>query len=76
MVDEKELKILYLEDWVADVELVSRALKNANLRFILHVVANKADYVLALTEFAPDIILSDHTLASFNSKEALNLTRQ
>ena len=76
MADEKELKILYLEDWVADVELVSRALKNANLKFTLHVVANKDDYLLALTEFEPDIILSDHTLASFNSKEALNLLKK
>ncbi|HEY8938105.1 MAG TPA: ATP-binding protein [Cyclobacteriaceae bacterium] len=76
MVADKELKILYLEDWGADVELVSRALKNANLKFTLHVVANREDYKLALTEFEPDIILSDHTLASFNSKEALNLLKE
>jgi len=68
-----KLRILHLEDLFSDAELVNRALKKAKIDFERLVVDNRENFVKALTEFAPDIILSDHSLPSFNSHEALSI---
>jgi signal transduction histidine kinase len=73
---DRTLKILHLEDLVADAEIVERVLRKAQFRFEKKVVADKANFVLALREFKPDIILSDHSLPAFNSLEALRITRE
>ncbi|MEJ7588140.1 MAG: response regulator [Ferruginibacter sp.] len=73
MIDK--MKILHLEDAESDADLVNRILKK-NIDAEIHVVDNKEAYVAAIIEFAPDVILSDHTLPSFNSAEALNIFLQ
>jgi len=70
------LKILHLEDLPSDVELVSRELKKGGIEYDALVVDNKADYVQALKSFAPDIVLSDHSLPMFDSREALFLLKE
>ncbi|MBC7886575.1 MAG: response regulator [Ferruginibacter sp.] len=72
----KKIKILHLEDIETDADLVHRVLKKGGIEAELRVVDNKEAYVAALIEFAPDVILSDHTLPSFNSREALNIFLQ
>ncbi|MDQ2863255.1 MAG: PAS domain S-box protein, partial [Bacteroidota bacterium] len=67
----KKLKILYLEDVQIDAELISRVLKKGNIDCEYLVVDAKEAYIIALQEFKPDVILSDHTLPSFDSHEAL-----
>jgi PAS domain S-box-containing protein len=71
-----KLKILHLEDTPADAELVERELKKGNIQFEKLVVANKIAFEKALNEFAPDIIIADHTLPSFDSKEAIKIIKQ
>lgn len=73
---EKPLKILHLEDLPADAEMVARVLRKAKLSFDTKVVIDKPDFLHALREFRPDIILSDHSLPAFNSLEALKITRE
>ncbi|REG82495.1 PAS domain S-box protein [Algoriphagus antarcticus] len=70
------LKILHLEDTPADAELVDRELKKGKIQFEKLVVANKTAFEKALKEFAPDIIISDHTLPSFDSFEAIKIIRR
>ena len=70
------LKILHLEDVEFDADLVSRVLKKEKFVSEIKVVDTKEAYVQALIEFAPDVVLSDHTLPSFNSREALNIFLQ
>jgi PAS domain S-box-containing protein len=70
-----KLRILHLEDLYSDAELVNRALIKAKFDFERLVVDNREDFINALTEFAPDIILSDHSLPSFNSHEALSISK-
>ncbi len=70
------LKILHLEDLAADAELVDRILRKAKFDFQKKVVVDKPDFIKALHEFEPDIILSDHSLPAFNSLEALRITRE
>jgi two-component system, NarL family, sensor histidine kinase UhpB len=70
------LKILHLEDLPADAELVERVLRKAKFEFEKKVVVDRPEFIRALHEFRPDIILSDHSLPAFNSLEALRITRE
>src|SRR5436189_1270302 len=72
----KLLKILHLEDLPADAELVSRELKKAGIKGQEMVVSNKKDFIQALENFSPDIIISDHSLPSFDSHEALEIIKE
>lgn len=69
------LKILHLEDVASDAELVDRALKKAGINFEKRLVDTRPEYIEALENFQPDVILSDHSLPTFNSLEALNLLK-
>jgi signal transduction histidine kinase len=73
---DRPLKVLHLEDLSADAEMVERVLRKAQFRFESKLVLDKPDFVRALQEFTPDIILSDHSLPAFNSLEALRITRE
>jgi PAS domain S-box-containing protein len=73
---ETKLKILHLEDSSADAELVERELKKGNIQFEKLVVSHKMAFENALKEFVPDIIISDHSLPSFDSFEAIKMIRQ
>lgn len=70
------LKILLLEDSNTDAELVKRQLAKEKINCIFYLAADKKDYIDALENFVPDIILSDHSLPQFNSVAALELARQ
>lgn len=72
---DRPLKILHLEDLSADAEIVDRVLRKAKFIFEKKVVIDKPDFIRALHDFQPDIILSDHSLPAFNSLEALRITR-
>jgi len=72
----QKLKILHLEDLASDAELVERELKKNNIEFELLVVDYKEEFEKALKEFHPDIILSDHSLPSFSSIDALKIVKE
>jgi signal transduction histidine kinase len=67
------IKILHLEDEENDADLVRMVVNNGNLDADIMVVDNKQSYIDALYKFSPDVILSDHSLPSFNSEEAFKI---
>jgi len=73
---ERPLKILLLEDSSIDAEIIQRLLLKETKNYSFHLAKNKKTFVQALEEFSPDVILSDNSLPKFNSKEALEITRQ
>jgi signal transduction histidine kinase len=73
---EKDLKILMLEDLPEDIGLIERILKKEGIKFESHYADTKEQYVKALDQFQPDVILSDHVLPQFNSVEALSICRK
>jgi signal transduction histidine kinase len=73
MIAEKKLKILMLEDSQQDAELIERVIKRENIAFIKERVDTKQEYLDAISRFQPDIVLSDHGLPQFNSREALKI---
>ena len=72
---EGKLKILIVEDSEEDLELVIRELTRSGIRFEFLVVDKKVDFENALTEFSPEIIISDHSLPQFSSSEALKISK-
>lgn len=68
-----QIKILHLEDEESDADLVRLMLNQGNLSAEIKVVDNKKAYIDALHKFEPDVILSDHSLPSFDSEEAFKL---
>ncbi|MFZ1809241.1 MAG: HAMP domain-containing sensor histidine kinase [Cyclobacteriaceae bacterium] len=73
---KKRLKILFLEDILEDVELVERTLKKEGIKFDMVLVDSKEEFINAIRNHVFDVILSDHTLAQFNSSEALKICRR
>ncbi len=71
-----KLKILYLEDLQTDVELVKRELIKNKIDFEMRVVEDRNDYIKSLSEYTPDIVLSDHSLPDLNSLDALKLSKK
>ncbi|WP_426671879.1 PAS domain S-box protein [Mucilaginibacter sp. McL0603] len=72
----QSLKILHIEDIPSDAELIERTLKKSGIEFEKLLVDTKEEYIKALDNFNPDVILSDHSLPAFNSLEALKILRQ
>ena len=72
---DRPLRILLLEDRPADAELVKLALERAGVPGVTRVADTSDAFADALREFAPDIVLSDHSLARFNAVAALQLLR-
>lgn len=73
---ERDLKILMLEDLPEDIGLIEHVLRKEGIDFISHYADTKEEYIRALDEFNPDVILSDHALPQFNSVEALTICRK
>nr|MBA3284647.1 PAS domain S-box protein [Nitrosopumilus sp.] len=72
----KKIKILHIEDVSSDAVLVNNQLKKSKLDYEILVVDTKAKFIKELKDFTPDIILSDHSLPSFNSHEALAILHE
>jgi CheY-like chemotaxis protein len=69
------LKILLLEDSPYDADLLQRELNKSKLDYAIEVVSTRIAFSEALVRFSPDIILSDHSLPSFDSSEAFRIAK-
>ncbi len=70
------LKILLLEDDIADAEMVKYALGQSGLTFTLERVDTREEYLQRLRESPLDLILSDYNLPGFDGLSALALARE
>jgi DNA-binding NarL/FixJ family response regulator len=73
--DAHPLRILHLEDDPADAEEVQRVLTRAGLSGTFQRVNTKEDFIRALAEFQPDVVLCDHALEHFGARAALEYLR-
>ena len=71
----KAVRILLLDDSRADADLIARELERSEIEIILERVDSEASFTAAVDTFAPDVVLSDHALAQFNSQAALETLR-
>jgi two-component system response regulator len=71
-----KLKILILEDVSFDAELIEYELRRDGLKFSSNVVEKEEDFLKALDEYKPDLILADHSLPSFDGVSALKIAKE
>ncbi len=68
-----QIKILILDDQAADAELVRRELRKMDLDFATKWAQDKREFIQALDDFVPDLVLSDYSLPGFDGLSALDL---
>jgi PAS domain S-box-containing protein len=68
-----KLKILFVEDIIADAELVWREILKNKIAFEKLLVDNRKDFLEGLKSFSPDIIISDFSLPKFDGMTALQI---
>lgn len=73
MSNERSLKILMLEDSEDDASLIKRILTKEKIAFTDERVDTRDEFIEAINRFKPDVVLSDHGLPGFNSREALKI---
>jgi len=71
-----KLKILILEDVLFDAELIEYELRRDGLKFSSKIVEKEEDFLKALDEYKPDLILADHSLPSFGGVSALKIAKK
>lgn len=69
-------RIILLEDSPVDSALVEHILKKEGFKHQLVAISVKKEYVNALENFRPDIIISDYYLPDFDGTIALDLARE
>lgn len=65
-----------LEDSAAEAELIRHELDRAGLKSLIARVDSEETFAAAVRDFAPDIVLSDHSLGQFNSSAAQDIVRE
>jgi PAS domain S-box-containing protein len=73
--ENRNLRILMLEDTPSDAELEEHELRKIGIPFTLKRVETRDDFIGALEDFDPDIILSDYNLPDFSGMAALEIVR-
>lgn len=72
----RTLNILFLEDQAQDVELMKWELDREGLKYISNLVSTKKDFLDALENFRPDVIIADYSLPMFNGMHAFRLFKE
>lgn len=73
---EQLIRILFAEDLPTDVELAKREIRKGGINFTFRVVDTEPEFVKQLEEFAPDIVVSDYSMPTFDGMTALKITRE
>ena len=68
---EKPLRILIVEDNTSDVEIVKRLLNKGGFHFTDKVVDSKEEFLSAMADFEPELILCDYSMPRFDGMRAV-----
>jgi len=74
-VPPQPIRIVFVEDNPADAELELRELRRAGLRVQHRVVDTEPEFLGAIADIRPDVILSDFSMPAFDGMAALALSR-
>ena len=72
---KKALRVLLLTDSDADSQLIAHELRRSGITFMTGRVDSAEAFTAALQSFAPDVVLSDPSLAQLDSLAALKILR-
>ncbi|MEO8578982.1 MAG: response regulator transcription factor [Gemmatimonadales bacterium] len=72
----KPLRVLLLDDSESDAELIKHELHRSGLAAVTERVDSEEAFSRAVRDFAPDVVLTDHSLSEFDARNALDILRQ
>ncbi len=75
-IEDKDLRILILEDVPSDAELEESELRDAGLAFTLLRVDTRDAFERALDEFRPNIVIADYRLPAYSGRDAVEYIRR
>ncbi|HPS79468.1 MAG TPA: response regulator, partial [Thermoanaerobaculaceae bacterium] len=67
------LRVLIVEDAAEDAELATSTLRKAGVDLLWRRVETEGEFIAALADFLPDLILSDYSMPAFTGMAALEL---
>lgn len=70
------IRVLIVEDLPTDVELAKREISKTVKSCSFHHVETREDYLAALEEFQPDLIIADYRMPRFDGLTALKLAQE
>jgi CheY-like chemotaxis protein len=73
---DEQIRILIFDDDTTDAELIRRALRRHNAAFRVGCVFTEQEYLAALRDFSPNVILSDYKLPLYGGAFALKMARE
>ena len=73
---ERRHRILILDDSDSDADLVDYALRRDSAGYEFARTEDREHFVAALTDFQPDVVLSDYNLPQFSAIDALEIVRE
>jgi PAS domain S-box-containing protein len=73
---KRKLRILMIEDEARDAELAEHTLRQGGFEFSFKRVDTEDGFLREISEFRPNVILSDHGLPAFDGFSALTLAQQ
>jgi len=73
---ERKVGILLLEDNADDAFFIVSELKKGGIAHVAKCVSQRDEFISALAEFKPDLVLSDYKLPEFAEMEPLRLVRE
>ncbi|MEW5718479.1 MAG: HD domain-containing phosphohydrolase [Chloroflexota bacterium] len=68
------IRILFVEDVPDDMEIAARVIRREGLAFTSLRVDTEEEFVAALAEFQPDVIVSDYAMPQFDGMRALHIS--
>ena len=71
----RAIRVLLLEDDAADAELIQAELARSGYKLVGMRVEDRSAFRKALSEFEPDLVLTDHSFGQFRTSEALELVQ-
>lgn len=71
----QHIRILFVEDLPSDVELAKREIKKGKIDFTCRVVDTESEFRKELSDFDPDIVISDYSMPAFDGMSALRITQ-
>jgi len=70
------LRVLILEDNPNDAEIIQDVIRRSSLRCSFFLAHDKNGFLDGITNFEPEVVLSDNALPQFDSEDALEITKQ
>ncbi|MFO8088116.1 MAG: PAS domain S-box protein, partial [Bacteroidales bacterium] len=70
------IRILFAEDLPADAEMARREIQNQGIAFDYRLVDTEEEFRDELTQFNPDIVISDYSMPPFDGLKALEIARE